>query len=226
MNASGKGSGCERRFAPLALKSMDETAGEFEGHAAIFSRRDMGGDVIMPGAFAKSLKKRGAGGVRMLFQHDPSEPVGVWEEIREDRRGLYVRGRLSPQVARAREIRSLMADGALDGLSIGYRAIKAQKLRGGGRRLLELDLWEISIVTFPMQPGARIDHIKGVHLPTRREMERWLVRDAGLSRSQARKFLNSGYQALASKQDAARQDEERLAGIILRAAEKIRHIRV
>ncbi|WP_454918431.1 HK97 family phage prohead protease [Xanthobacter sediminis] len=128
-----------------------------EGYACLFGVVDLGRDMVLPGAFAESLARRGASGVRLLYQHDPAEPIGVWTDIREDARGLYVRGRLSPAVARARECAALVAEGALDGLSIGFKAVEARtdpKTRV--RRLGRIDLWEVSIVTFPMQPGARI----------------------------------------------------------------------
>jgi HK97 family phage prohead protease len=138
-----------------------KTAGSFEGYASVFGAEDQGRDVVMPGAFRVSLARAGAAKVRMLFQHDPAQPVGVWDEIREDARGLYVRGRLTLEVARAGEILALMREGALDGLSIGFRARKAVRdARSGLRRLYEIDLWEISIVTFPMLPDARVSAVK------------------------------------------------------------------
>ena len=131
--------------------------GAFEGYASLFGVPDLGRDVVAPGAFRDSLARRGAGGVRMLWQHDPGEPVGRWLSLVEDRRGLRVRGRLSLGVARAREIAALIGEGAIDGLSIGFRVVEATRDRGSGlRRLLRVDLWEISVVTFPMQPGATV----------------------------------------------------------------------
>ncbi|MCC5993409.1 MAG: HK97 family phage prohead protease [Rhodobacteraceae bacterium] len=129
-----------------------------EGYASLFGLRDKGGDMVMPGAYAASLKRLAARGerVRMLWQHDPAQPIGLWEEVFEDARGLCVRGRLLPDIARAQEARVLLEAGAVDGLSIGYRTIRAEALPGGGRKLIELDLWEVSLVTFPMQPEARI----------------------------------------------------------------------
>ncbi|MFG1478615.1 HK97 family phage prohead protease [Xanthobacter sp. V4C-4] len=128
-----------------------------EGYACLFGVTDLGRDLVLPGAFAESLSRRGAAGVRMLYQHDPAEPIGVWTELWEDARGLYARGRLSPAVARARECAALVAEGALDGLSIGFKAVEARTdPRTRVRRLTRIDLWEVSIVTFPMQPGARI----------------------------------------------------------------------
>jgi HK97 family phage prohead protease len=135
--------------------------GAFEGYASLFGVEDQGRDVVMPGAFRASLDRRATGDIRMLFQHDPAQPVGVWDEIREDARGLHVRGHLIEEVARAAEILALMRAGALDGLSIGFRARRATRdARTGQRRLHEIDLWEISIVTFPMLPGARVNGVK------------------------------------------------------------------
>ncbi|WP_170937350.1 MULTISPECIES: HK97 family phage prohead protease [Rhodomicrobium] len=135
--------------------------GAFEGYASLFGAEDQSRDLVMPGAFRASLARRGAQNIRMLFQHDPAEPIGAWDEIREDARGLYVRGRLIEGVARAREILALLREGAIDGLSIGFRAQKALRdARTGQRRLVEIDLWEVSIVTFPMLPGARVSAVK------------------------------------------------------------------
>jgi HK97 family phage prohead protease len=141
----------------LALKPRAVTTdGTFSGYASLFGVADLGRDVMMPGAFAASLVRRGPHGIRMLWQHDPAEPVGRWLTITEDARGLHVRGQLNLAVRRARELAALIADGAVDGLSIGFRTEKARPERGL-RRLLEVDLWEISLVTFPMLPGARVD---------------------------------------------------------------------
>lgn len=132
-------------------------AGGFEGYASIFNFPDAGGDMVLPGAFAESLAKRGPQNIRMLFQHDPGQPIGIWQEIREDRRGLFVRGQLSLDVSRACELAGLLEDGAIDGLSIGFKTIKARRNpRSGIRQLHRVDLWEISLVTFPMLSRARI----------------------------------------------------------------------
>jgi uncharacterized protein len=191
---------CRTPFTTLDLKSVSDE-GEFEGYASLFDREDLGGDVMAPGAFRDSLNSRGAAKVKMLFQHDPAEPIGVWDEIREDARGLYVRGRLMTAVARAREILALMRAGALDGLSIGFKAVKAKRdARAGVRRIEKVDLWEISVVTFPMLPGARVAAVKARpfsgSVPTERDFERWLTRDAGLTRMEARAVLRSGFDGL------------------------------
>jgi HK97 family phage prohead protease len=131
--------------------------GRFAGYASVFNALDEGGDIVMPGAFARSLGKRGKARIRLLFQHDPKEPVGTWETIAEDGFGLRVEGRLVPGVPRADALRRLIERRAIDGLSIGFRTVKATREAGTGhRRLIEVDLWEISIVTFPMLAEARI----------------------------------------------------------------------
>lgn len=134
---------------------IDET-GRFAGYASVFNAVDQGGDIVMPGAFRKSLLKRGCDGIRLLFQHDSKEPIGVWNRIVEDGFGLWVEGRLLPGVQRADALRRLIEGGALDGLSIGFRAVRATRDAAKHRRLWQIDLWEISIVTFPMMDGARI----------------------------------------------------------------------
>lgn len=199
-------SGFEAKFTALDLKATDEN-GEFEGYASLFNREDLGHDVVLPGAFSHSLAARGADGIRMLFQHDPAEPIGVWEDLREDARGLYAKGRLLLDVSRAREVRSLMRAGAIDGLSIGFKTNRAQRdAKTGIRKISQIDLWEISIVTFPMLPEARITAAKSrpfaAHTPTPREFEHWLTRDAGLSRSEARAIIAHGLKGLSTKRDA------------------------
>ena len=131
--------------------------GRFAGYASVFDRFDESGDRVLPGAFAKSLARRGAGRLRMLFQHDPREPIGIWERVVEDGFGLWAEGRLIPGVARADGLRRLIESRAVDGLSIGFRTVRASREAGGSRRRLsEIDLWEISVVTFPMLAEARI----------------------------------------------------------------------
>ncbi|MGR3409766.1 MAG: HK97 family phage prohead protease [Paracoccus sp. (in: a-proteobacteria)] len=129
-----------------------------EGYASLFGLTDQGGDAVMPGAFAASLARLAAkrDKVRMLWQHDPTRPIGVWDEIREDDQGLWVKGRLLPEVAQAREAAALIRAGAIDGLSIGYRTIRAERDQKGRRVLAEVELWEVSLVTFPMLPEAKV----------------------------------------------------------------------
>ena len=139
------------------------SVGEFDGYASLFGQPDLGRDVVASGAFGDSLHRRGgAPGIRLLWQHDPSQPVGVWTHISQDRRGLYVRGALNLSVARGRELFALLQQGAVAGLSIGYRTQKAHADAGQRLRILTLiDLWEVSLVTFPLLPSARVMRVAG-----------------------------------------------------------------
>ena len=132
---------------------------QFEGYASLFGVADGGGDTVAPGAFAASLRRRGAGQVRMLYQHFAHAPIGVWERIAEDGRGLYVRGRLTGDVEQARDVAALLRDGALNGLSIGFRTLRARRGPMATRTLLEVELWEISVVTFPLLAGSTVTAI-------------------------------------------------------------------
>jgi HK97 family phage prohead protease len=218
MNAEQWASLSERKFVDLALDRVDQN-GAFSGYASLFGRVDLGRDLVERGAFAKSLRTRGAAGIRMLFQHDPAEPIGVWTELREDARGLHVRGRLNTDVARAREVLSLMRGGALDGLSIGFRAVRAKKDAATGvRRIIEADLWDISVVTFPMLPGARIDTVKGRPRPAFPDFERWVRRQTVLARLEAGRATKS---SLRGRRRSRAETSRRLAERIRAAAHMI-----
>jgi uncharacterized protein len=128
----------------------------FAGYAAIFGRPDRGGDVVRAGAFGRSLGRGGA--VPLLWQHDVNRPIGRIEYLKEDRRGLRVIARLSSGAA-GREAAALLRDGAVAGLSFGYRVRAATGDRP--RELTELDLVEVSLVTLPMQPKARVHALEG-----------------------------------------------------------------
>lgn len=150
--------------APLPSTSRVSVTsdGAVEGYASLFGEVDQARDMVMPGAFTQTLQNRGLRRIPMLFQHDPSEPVGIWLELREDWRGLWARGRLIPEVARGRELLALVREGAIDGLSIGYRTVRGRiDPRTRIRRLYQVDLWEVSIVTFPLLTGARVRAVKG-----------------------------------------------------------------
>jgi HK97 family phage prohead protease len=143
--------------------------GTVEGYASLFGEIDQARDMVMPGAFTQTLQSRGLRRIPMLFQHDPAEPVGVWLDLHEDWRGLWARGRLIPDVTRGRELIALVEQGAIDGLSIGYRTVRGRidpKTRV--RRLHQVDLWEISIVTFPLLDGARVSAVKAAPRSPRR----------------------------------------------------------
>ena len=141
------------------VMTRTETGGrEVSGYASLFGLRDQGGDMVEKGAYAASLARmaKGGGRVKMLWQHDPAQPIGIWDEVREDAQGLWVKGRLLTEVEKGREAAALLEAGAIDGLSIGYRTLRAERDGKGQRLLRELELWEVSLVTFPMLPEARV----------------------------------------------------------------------
>ncbi len=127
-----------------------------EGYASLFWTRDLNDDVVAQGAFRATLADA-AGPLKMLHQHDARAPVGVWDDVREDARGLWVKGRVLTGTPGGRLAGALVKAGALDGLSIGFRTRRARSADGGRVRVLsDVDLWEVSLVTFPMLPGARL----------------------------------------------------------------------
>lgn len=186
---------------PLNIKSAPGEDGVFEGYASVFGVIDQGMDMVERGAFSKSLGTRK---VKMLWQHNTDQPIGIWQEIREDEHGLFVKGRLIPEVEKAREAMALLKAGALDSMSIGYRTIEANT--EGERRirkLTEIDLFEISLVTFPMLEAAKVTDVKSIN--TERDFEKFL-RDAGYSRTEATAITLHGFKALRNQRDA---DEEK-----------------
>lgn len=195
----------------LELKREPDQDGTFEGYASVFGVVDQGMDVVARGAFMKTLGKRR---VKMLWQHDMAQPIGVWDEIQEDERGLFVRGRLLKEVDKGREAMALLRAGAIDSMSIGYRTIEAvPEADGRVRKLTEVDLYEISLVTFPMLPDAKVTAVKSIK--TIREFERAL-RDAGFSQTEAKAIAADGFKGLAAHRDdvKAEPDTESLSAFI------------
>ena len=185
----------------------EEEKGIFTGYGSIFGNKDLGNDIVVEGAFAKSIGQKGAKAVKLLYQHRQDEPIGVFDEIIEDRRGLKVKGRLAMGTQRGREVYELMKMGALDGLSIGYRVdpkgVEYDE-KGKRRYLKSVDLMEISAVTFPMNPRARVQAVKGAER-TVREWEE-LLRDAGsLSRNEAKAAASAVAKAL-EQRDAVKDE--------------------
>ena len=181
----------------------DEDKGEFEGYASIFGNKDLGNDVVDMGAFKKSLRRRGPKGVKLLYQHDTKSPIGVFDKIMEDDKGLQVKGRLALGTQKGREVFELMKMGAIDGLSIGYKVdSKGYEYDRGGkrRRLKEVDLMEISAVTFPMNPQATIQAVKAEGR-TVREWEGFFRDEGDLSRSDAKVAAKAVSEALTCRDD-------------------------
>ena len=144
--------GLEMKFCQFDEALTVSDGHVIEGYASLFGTCDQGGDVVQKGAYTRSLKGLRTAGrnVKMLWQHDPAQPIGVWDELREDGKGLWVKGRILDAVEKGREAAALIEAGAIDGLSIGCRPLRAGKNDKGQRLLNEVELWEVSLVTFPM----------------------------------------------------------------------------
>jgi len=190
----------QHKNAQFELKREPDADGVFEGYASVFGIVDQGMDVVERGAFTKTLGQRK---VKLLWQHDVHQPIGVWEEIREDEKGLFVKGRILKDVRQGAEAIALMKAGALDSMSIGYTTKMATEEGSGAiRKLLEVDLFEISLVTFPMLPDAKITAVKSIK--TIREFESAL-RDAGFSQTEAKAIAANGFKGLAAHRDDVEQ---------------------
>lgn len=187
----------------LDMKKLSDD-GSFEGYGSVFHNEDRGGDVVAPGAFATTLNGRKLTEIKMLWQHDPSSPIGVWEEMKEDHYGLWVKGRILSAVSKGAEALALMRAGVIDGLSIGFRTVKSSlDHETYVRTLTELELWEVSVVTFPMNPAATVEKVKNV---TARDVEK-LLRDAGYSANYAKMVANHG----ATKANSLLQEQRDVA---------------
>jgi uncharacterized protein len=192
----------------LELKTLSDT-GEFCGYGSVFNVEDQGQDIALRGCYAQTITERGARGIKMLHEHDPSRPIGYWTSLVEDEFGLLCTGKLMiDALEKAREVYALMKAGVLDGLSIGYRVVKSRSDRASQARILEvLDLKEISLVMFPMNEQSLVTSVKGA-MPTEREFERWLMQDAGFTRSQAREVISRGYKSITAKPGAGDDEDQ------------------
>lgn len=209
---------------PLDVKAVSDS-GEIEGYASVFGVVDSYNEVVEPGAFVDSLVKNKRTGrkVKMLYQHDPSQPIGVWDDLAEDSKGLWVKGRLLiAQSPKAAEVHGLLKGEALDGLSIGYRTIKSEPKEGkpGVISLVKLDLLENSIVTFAANERARVEVVKSIldagNMPTIREFE-GALRELGFSKSRAEAFAKACTPLLRGEPEAKADEQvvkflERLRG--------------
>lgn len=212
----------QRLDIPLTLKSVSDT-GEFDGYGSVFGVKDSYADIVMPGAFQKSLAAWQEKGrlPALLWQHDMAEPIGVYTEMREDSTGLYVKGRLliedDPLAKRAY---AHMKAGSLSGLSIGYILNDYEYDKDKSAFLLkEIDLWEISLVTFPANDEARIADVKSLlergEIPPPSKVEKAL-REVGFSGSQAKAFMAKGYSAISPREAAVNEALDTLKTLINR----------
>ena len=188
----------EHKDFAFEIKDVSDK-GLFTGYGSVFGEMDYGGDIVAAGAFTRTLEEAKAKGRKfpVLWQHKSSEAIGIYENIFEDDRGLFVEGRLLiDEVQKAKEAYALLRAGAVTGLSIGYSVNKYEMdTENYIRTLTEIELYEVSQVTFPMLDSARIDAVKnrireGV-LPTKKEFEDFL-RESGFSKSHAVTIASQG----------------------------------
>lgn len=193
--------------AAFSIKSFTET-GAFAGYASVFNVVDHQNDMMLPGAFAATLATDSA--AKLLWQHQPDEPIGVLHSLKEDSYGLHVSGELLLAITRGAEAYALLKSGAINGLSIGYRPKRFDyDPKTGVRYLQEVELLEVSLVTFPANEHAGVTHLKSERPNTIREFEHFL-RDAGFSRAEAKSIASAGFTALHTR-DA--EEEALLAAI-------------
>lgn len=215
----------------LDLKALSDR--QFEGYGSTFGNEDLGGDVVVRGAFKRSLAEHKKNGTMpgLFWMHQPDQVAGVWKEMREDEKGLFVKGELA-DTQLGNEVRTLLQMKAVRGLSIGFRTIERDFSEDGVRLLKELDLWEVSVVSLAMNPMAKIDSVKtrlskaGEYVPQMKEFEQ-LLRDAGCSRKVATFLTSLAYDTETScemldaphQRDSGVVDEEDIAAILAKANE-------
>lgn len=196
-------------------KSLSDT-GMFSGHAAVFGNVDLGGDIIERGAFEEIAKTKD-GHVRILLQHDMRQPIGK-AMVRQDDTGLAFDGQLVLGNAAARNAYELMKQGILDGMSIGYDVLpNGDEMKNSGvRSLKRLKLWEISVVTFGMNPLAKVETVKShaKQCTSIREFEELLRDVGGFSLSQAKALASGGWKALQSARDASESADAEAANVV------------
>ena len=217
---------CDTELKKLVFESeikAESSKGIFTGYGSIFGNEDQGNDIMQKGAFTKSLVNRPVSKVKMLYQHKTDEPIGVFTDMYEDSKGLFVKGQLAMGTQRGREAYELLKMGALDGMSIGFRADPEKQgyneNKRGVRTLKEVDLMEISLVTFPMNESALIETVKG-NAKNIREWDKILREAGGLSRTEAKIGAKALSESL-SQRDAG-DDNKQLADLINKVANIIK----
>lgn len=206
----------------LQVKDFSDE-GTFEGYGSIFGNVDSYGEKVLPGAFVESIARHRREGtkVKMLWQHNPDQPIGIWEDLAEDAKGLWGKGRLIMDIQRAREVHALIKNEAIGGLSIGYREEDTDQ-DGNVRLLKKLNLFEISPVAFPANRRARIESVKsermdefarrlrdGDPMPIK-EFED-ILREAGVPKSMAVQIASVGYAKAIRSESEGDQAKEQAA---------------
>jgi uncharacterized protein len=191
----------------LELKAAGDDARTVEGWASTFCNIDSDDDIIAPGAFADSIKIKTP---KMLWQHNSTQPIGVWDQCNETPQGLYVKGRIL-DTSLGNDAYKLALAGAIDSMSIGFTTKTYTVDRENGTRTIQaVDLWEVSLVTFPANAMARITGVKSQdgEFMTERQFEEFL-RDVGrLSQKESKIVLSEGYKALLKLKHRDGADEE------------------
>lgn len=196
--------------AELKAVKEDENIGYITGYGSVFGNVDSYGDIVVKGAFSKSIEQKMPA---LLLQHNPSDVAGIWKVAKEDKNGLYLEGELNLKVQKAREMYELLKQGALKGMSIGFNTVDSEYNNEGKRLIKEVNLWEVSLVTFPANVAAQINGVKSNEPLSKRELEA-VLRDAGMSISQAKAFIAEGYKAIDVQRDVENQVAEGLKSIL------------
>lgn len=195
----------ETRSFALQIKATGED-GTVEGYGSIFGVTDKYNDIIAAGAFVDSLKEHKASGTMpaMLWQHESDEPIGIWTDMAEDAKGLRIKGRLALDTTRGKEAFALLKMGALNGLSVGFISKQwSYDTETDIRTLTEIDLWEVSIVTFPANQKARVTQVKSADsAETPKDAEK-ILREAGFSKSDATAFVSRVMRMGEARRDSA-----------------------
>lgn len=212
------GGGREVRSFALQIKAAGDD-GTVEGYGSVFGVRDNYDDVIAKGAFIQSLKDHKAAGTMpaMLWQHDADKPIGVWTEMVEDDKGLRIKGQLAMETVKGKEAHALLKMGALNGLSIGFMSKEwAYDRDTEVRTLTAIDLWEVSLVTFPANEKARVTNVKSAdELQAPKDAEK-VLRDAGFSKSDATAFVSR-----VMRMGEVRSDSANSTAVAMKAADRL-----
>ena len=197
----------EYTFADLEIKEVKDRS--FSGYGAVFNNIDRGGDRLLPDSLTDSIKSfmEGKRKPKMLWQHDPEQPIGIWKEMKADEKGLALRGEIL-DIPKGNEVYTLMKAGAIDALSIGYKTLDYEMKEENGSRIRELkkiELWEVSAVTFPMNAEALVTDVKQLQSP--REVER-LLRKAGVPGTFAKLLSLYGYEEATNRLQEDHRDDD------------------
>lgn len=194
---------------PIDTKATSND-GEFEGYASIYGNVDQGFDIVKAGSFDESLRSKPMNKVKMLLQHEPRDLIGAWQGISSDTKGLFVRGKLLLKTIAGQETYERMKAGILDGLSIGFRTLDHEyDSENAVRTVTRADLWEVSLVTFPMNEQALVSSVKSENITTIRKFEEFLRDEGHFSHARAKAIACSGF-----KSSEPRDEDDALSDLL------------